>query len=59
MKFLLLYSIDIGLVFVLIYMVLVIIGECCVLWMVRGFIVLMLVLVLSYLVDLKLLSFVF
>ncbi|MDE5094122.1 MAG: TIGR00159 family protein, partial [Trichodesmium sp. St11_bin5] len=57
MKSLLLHSIDIGLVLALIYMVLVIIGERRALWMVRGFIVLMLASALSHLADLKLLSF--
>ena len=56
-KSLLLHSIDIGLVLALIYVVLVIIGERRALWMVRGFIVLMLASALSHLADLKLLSF--
>ena len=54
---LLLHSIDIGLVLALIYVVLVIIGERRALWMVRGFIVLMLSSALSNWAGLKLLSF--
>ncbi|NEQ36454.1 MAG: TIGR00159 family protein [Okeania sp. SIO3I5] len=57
MKSLLLHSIDIGLVLALIYMVLVIIGERRTLWMVRGFIVLMLASALSHWAGLRLLSF--
>ncbi|NEP04088.1 MULTISPECIES: diadenylate cyclase CdaA [Okeania] len=57
MKSLLVHSIDIGLVLALIYMVLVIIGERRTLWMVRGFIVLMLASALSHWAGLKLLSF--
>ena len=57
MKSLLLHSIDIGLVLALIYVVLVIIGERRALWMVRGFIVLMLSSALSNWAGLKLLSF--
>ncbi|MDE5089541.1 MAG: diadenylate cyclase CdaA [Trichodesmium sp. St16_bin2-tuft] len=56
-KSLLLHSIDIGLVLALIYVVLVIIGERRALWMVRGFIVLMLSSALSNWAGLKLLSF--
>ncbi|NES73296.1 MAG: TIGR00159 family protein, partial [Okeania sp. SIO2D1] len=54
---LLVHSIDIGLVLALIYMVLVIIGERRTLWMVRGFIVLMLASALSHWAGLRLLSF--
>jgi uncharacterized protein (TIGR00159 family) len=49
---------DVGLVLLLIYMILVIIGERRTLWMVRGFIVLMLAAALSRRLDLTLLSFV-
>lgn len=56
-KSLLVHSIDIGLVLALIYMVLVIIGERRTLWMVRGFIVLMLASALSHWAGLRLLSF--
>jgi uncharacterized protein (TIGR00159 family) len=56
-KSLLVHSIDIGLVLALIYMVLVIIGERRTLWMVRGFIVLMLASALSHWGGLRLLSF--
>ncbi|MDJ0553604.1 MAG: diadenylate cyclase CdaA [Microcoleaceae cyanobacterium MO_207.B10] len=54
---LLVHSIDIGLVLALIYMVLVIIGERRTLWMVRGFIVLMLASAISHWAGLRLLSF--
>ncbi|MBD2069221.1 TIGR00159 family protein [Leptolyngbya sp. FACHB-671] len=54
----LLSAIDIGLVLVLTYMVLIIIGERRTLWMVRGLIVLMLAAALSSTLNLKLLSFV-
>ena len=57
MKSLFLHSLDIGLVLALIYMVLVIIGERRTLWMVRGFIVLMLASALSHWAGLRLLSF--
>lgn len=50
--------IDIGLVLALTYMMLVIIGERRTLWMVRGFIVLMLAAALSQRLNLPLLSFV-
>jgi uncharacterized protein (TIGR00159 family) len=50
--------IDVGLVLVLTYMVLVIIGERRTLWMVRGLIILMLAAALSSRLNLKLLSFV-
>ena len=49
---------DVGLVLALTYMMLVIIGERRTLWMVRGFIVLMLAAALSRRLDLTLLSFV-
>jgi len=55
---LLLRSLDLGLVLALTYMVLVIIGERRTLWMVRGFIVLMLASVVSTNLRLTLLSFV-
>lgn len=51
-------AIDIGLVLLLTYMILVIIGERRTLWMVRGLIVLMLAAALSNVLQLKLLSFV-
>lgn len=50
--------VDVGLVLALTYMVLVIIGERRTLWMVRGFIVLMLATSVSNWADLRLLSFV-
>jgi uncharacterized protein (TIGR00159 family) len=50
--------VDIGLVVVLTYMMLVIIGERRTLWMVRGFIVLMLAAAISNRLDLRLLTFV-
>lgn len=50
--------IDVGLVITLTYMMLVIIGERRTLWMVRGFIVLMLAAAVSTRLELKLLSFV-
>ena len=49
---------DVGLVLALTYMVLVIISERRTLWVVRGFIVLMLATVVSNSLELKLLSFV-
>ena len=55
---LLLHSLDLGLVVALTYMVLVIIGERRTLWMVRGFIVLMLASALSARLELTLLNFV-
>lgn len=55
---LLLRIVDLGLVLALTYMVLVIIGERRTLWMVRGFIVLMLASVVSTNLNLTLLSFV-
>lgn len=55
---LLLRSLDLGLVLALTYMVLVIIGERRTLWMVRGFIVLMLASTISTNLRLMLLSFV-
>jgi uncharacterized protein (TIGR00159 family) len=55
---LLIRLIDIGLVLVLTYMVLVIIGERRTLWMVRGLIILMLAAALSKTLNLRLLSFV-
>lgn len=57
LKFLLIQSIDVGLVLALIYLVLVIIGERRTLWMVRGFIVLMFASALSHWAGLRLLSF--
>lgn len=54
----LLRAIDIGLVLLLTYMLLVIIGERRTLWMVRGLIVLMLASVLSSILGLTLLTFV-
>jgi uncharacterized protein (TIGR00159 family) len=54
----LLSAIDIGLVLVLTYMVLIIIGERRTLWMVRGLIILMLAAALSSTLNFKLLSFV-
>jgi uncharacterized protein (TIGR00159 family) len=50
--------VDIGLVVTLTYMMLVIIGERRTLWMVRGFIILMLAAAISTRLELKLLSFV-
>jgi uncharacterized protein (TIGR00159 family) len=50
--------IDVGLVLILTYMVLVIIGERRTLWMVRGLIILMLAAALSSRLNLRLLSFV-
>lgn len=50
--------VDIGLVLALTYMMLVIIGERRTLWMVRGFIILMLAAALSRRLDMALLSFV-
>ena len=55
---LLLESLDLGLVLALTYMVLVVIGERRTLWMVRGFIVLMLASEASANLGLKLLTFV-
>jgi uncharacterized protein (TIGR00159 family) len=55
---LLFYAVDLGLVLALIYMVLVIIGERRTLWMVRGFIILMLASAVSARLGLPLLSFV-
>lgn len=55
---LLLRTLDLGLVLALTYMVLVIIGERRTLWMVRGFIVLMLASALSGFLRLQLLNFV-
>lgn len=55
---LLLRSLDVGLVLALAYMMLVIIGERRTLWMVRGFIILMLASVVSTNLKLTLLSFV-
>ena len=52
------YSIDIGLVLALTYLVLLIIGERRTLWMVRGLIILMLAAVVSNKLGLTLLSFV-
>jgi uncharacterized protein (TIGR00159 family) len=52
------FLIDIGLVLALTYMMLVIIGERRTLWMVRGFIVLMLAAAISRRLELTLLSFV-
>lgn len=52
------FLIDIGLVLALTYVMLVIIGERRTLWMVRGFIVLMLAAAVSQRLELKLLSFV-
>lgn len=54
----LLRVIDVGLVLILTYMLLVIIGERRTLWMVRGLIILMLVTALSELLGLPLLTFV-
>jgi uncharacterized protein (TIGR00159 family) len=54
----LLHSIDIACVFLLTYLALLIIGERRTLWMVRGFIVLMLAAVLSSYFQLKVLTFV-
>lgn len=50
--------IDVSLVIILTYMMLVIIGERRTLWMVRGFIILMLAAAISTRLDLRLLSFV-
>lgn len=58
MQSLLLHSIDLGLVLALTYMVLLIIGERRTLWMVRGFIVLMLASAVSARLGLTLLNFV-
>ena len=55
---LLFYSFDLGLVLALTYMVLVIVGERRTLWVVRGFIVLMLASVVSAKLGLPLLNFV-
>lgn len=55
---LLIHSIDIGLVLVLIYCVLLIVGERRTLWMVRGLLVLMITAVVSNRLGLMLLSFV-
>lgn len=52
----LIHLIDIGLVFAVAYMVLVIIGERRTLWMVRGFIILMLATAISNWANLRLLS---
>jgi len=52
------FLIDVGLVLALTYMMLVIIGERRTLWMVRGFIVLMLAAAVSQRLELRLLSFV-
>jgi uncharacterized protein (TIGR00159 family) len=52
------FLVDIGLVFTLIYVVLLVIAERRTLWMVRGFIFLMLALLLSELLGLTLLKFV-
>ena len=52
------FFVDVGLVLALTYMMLVIIGERRTLWMVRGFIVLMLAAALSRRLELTLLSFV-
>ena len=52
----LIQSLDIGLVFAVTYVVLVIIGERRTLWMVRGFIILMLATAISNWANLKLLS---
>ena len=54
----LLYSLDVGLVLVLTYLVLLVIGERRTLWMVRGLIILMLAAVVSNRLGLTLLSFV-
>lgn len=50
--------VDVGLVIILTYMMLVVIGERRTLWMVRGFIVLMLAAAISNRLELRLLSFV-
>jgi len=52
------FVVDVGLVLILTYMMLVIIGERRTLWMVRGFIILMLAAALSRRLELTLLSFV-
>ncbi|MBW4540149.1 MAG: diadenylate cyclase CdaA [Myxacorys chilensis ATA2-1-KO14] len=52
------FLLDVGLVLALTYMMLIIIGERRTLWMVRGFIILMLAAAISRRVDLTLLSFV-
>ncbi|MGK7899973.1 MAG: diadenylate cyclase CdaA [Hormoscilla sp.] len=57
-QFLLVNIVDFGLVLVLTYMVLMVIGERRTLWMVRGFIMLMLATAISSFVNLKLLNFV-
>lgn len=57
-QFLLVNIVDFGLVLVLTYMVLMVIGERRTLWMVRGFIVLMVATAISSFVKLKLLNFV-
>lgn len=54
----LIYSVDVGLVLILTYLMLLIIGERRTLWMVRGFIVLMLASVATQQLGLSLLSFV-
>ncbi|MBD2577622.1 diadenylate cyclase CdaA [Oscillatoria sp. FACHB-1406] len=54
----LIYSVDIGLVLILIYLMLLIIGERRTLWMLRGFILLMLAAVVTQQLKLYLLSFV-
>lgn len=51
------HGIDLGLVFILAYLVLVIIGERRTLWMVRGFIILMLAAAISNSLGLRLLTF--
>ena len=53
----LMYALDLGLVLALIYLVLLVIGERRILWMVRGFIMLMVASVVSKQIGLNLLSF--
>ncbi|MBC6423517.1 MAG: TIGR00159 family protein [Hormoscilla sp. SP5CHS1] len=57
-QFLLVRIVDFGLVLVLTYMVLIVIGERRTMWMVRGFIMLMLATAISSFLKLKLLNFV-
>ncbi|MBC6476759.1 MAG: TIGR00159 family protein [Hormoscilla sp. GM7CHS1pb] len=57
-QFLLVRIVDFGLVLVLTYMVLMVIGERRTMWMVRGFIMLMLATAISSFLKLKLLNFV-
>lgn len=54
----LIYSVDVGLVLILVYLMLLVIGERRTLWMLRGFILLMLAAVIAQQLRLSLLSFV-